>query len=99
MITFILNRAPAVTFKINGVEHSERIGRIDVGTIIGDPDEVEQAARQSVVKSGTHSDGSPVDAVDLEGLDVSSAIRAAYAAARERARQKAEEMLAGEGNR
>lgn len=88
MKTFILARPKAVAFKFGGVEHSEEIASIAVSALVGDPDEVELAARQALARTGTHEDGSPIDLAELDTLDVSSGLRDAYLSALRRARQK-----------
>ena len=87
MKNFTLLRPKAVSFKINGVSHSEWIETLVVGPLTGEPDEVEIAARRSLVRGGSHPGGEKITLPELEGLDVSGAIRDAYRAALARARE------------
>lgn len=86
MRKFILNRPKAVFFKHDGVEHSEKIASIVAGPLTGDPDDVELAARLSLVRSAAHEDGTEITLAELDGLDVSGGLRDAYQQALSRAR-------------
>ena len=86
MLRFVLRRPVAVNYKINGVEGSEFIATIDVGPLFGEPDEIELAARLSLVRSGTHQAGTAITIAELGGYDVSSGLREAYRVAHGKAR-------------
>lgn len=66
MLKFILTRPKSVFFKRNGVEHADKIATIGVLPLSGDPDEVELAARESLVRSATYEDGRSIAIQDLE---------------------------------
>jgi len=93
---FCLERARTAYFKIGEREHTELIITITAEPLIGEPDEVEIAARQSLVTSATAEDGSPIELSDLDGLDVSGGIRAAYSRALGNARRRLGPLIEGQ---
>jgi hypothetical protein len=86
MPTFKLKKPPTVVYKDGAIDREEQIAEISAGPLVGEPDAVELAARDSLLKTAVSEDGGKLSAADVEGLDISGGIRIAFREALERAR-------------
>ena len=87
MVSYKLIRPKNVYFKRGDREHSETIATLTVGSLASEPDDVELGARAALLNTAVHADdGRAIQEAEMEGLDVSGALRDAYRQALSRAR-------------